>query len=71
MSFAVKHQLRLHGDSLKPGDVLMTNHPSAGGSHLPDITIVTPIFDEQGEEIIFFVASRVRPGTSWLSLLVD
>lgn len=49
----------------------MTNHPSAGGSHLPDITIVTPIFDEQGEEIIFFVASRVRPGSSWLSLLVD
>lgn len=58
MSFAVKHQLDLHGDTLRPGDVVMSNHPSAGGSHLPDITLITPVFDVDGKTIIFFVASR-------------
>lgn len=36
----------------------MTNSPHAGGSHLPDITIITPVFDAQTKEIIFFTASR-------------
>lgn len=38
----------------------MTNSPHAGGSHLPDITIITPVFspDESSSEIIFFTASR-------------
>lgn len=58
MSFAVKHQMKLHKDTLKEGDVLMTNSPHAGGSHLPDITIITPVFDTQTKEIIFFTASR-------------
>ncbi len=56
MSEAVKEQIRLHGDSLKPGDVLVSNHPSAGGSHLPDITVITPVFS-QGQTI-FWMASR-------------
>jgi 5-oxoprolinase (ATP-hydrolysing) len=55
-AFTVQWQLDLHGDSLRPGDVLMTNHPSAGNSHLPDITLITPVFE--GDKIIFFVASR-------------
>lgn len=38
------------------GDVLVTNHPRAGGSHLPDITVVTPVFRDG--RIVFFVASR-------------
>lgn len=42
--------------NLKPGDVLLTNHPSAGGSHLPDITAISPCFFNG--EIIFYVASR-------------
>lgn len=42
--------------NLKPGDVLLTNHPAAGGSHLPDMTAISPCF--HNGEIIFFVASR-------------
>ncbi|KAH7915573.1 Hydantoinase B/oxoprolinase [Hygrophoropsis aurantiaca] len=58
MSFAVKYQMKLHGKDLKEGDVLMTNSPHAGGSHLPDITVITPVFDTNSKEIIFFTASR-------------
>ncbi|KAJ3805540.1 Hydantoinase B/oxoprolinase [Lentinula lateritia] len=58
MSFAVKYQKKLYGKDLKEGDVLMTNSPHAGGSHLPDITIITPVFDSTLKEIIFFTASR-------------
>lgn len=59
MSSAVKFQLNLHNGDLKPGDVLLTNAPSFGGSHLPDITAITPCFDpEDPTRIIFFTASR-------------
>ncbi|KAJ3521681.1 hypothetical protein NM688_g8984 [Phlebia brevispora] len=58
MSFAVKYQMELHAKDIKPGDVFMTNSPYAGGSHLPDITIISPVFDEETNEIIFFTASR-------------
>lgn len=57
-SSAVRYQMTLHAKSLKPGDVLMTNSPWAGGSHLPDITVITPVFDPKTHEIIFFTASR-------------
>ncbi len=52
--------MQLHGKTLKPGDVLMTNSPHAGGSHLPDITIISPVFDSETDpkDIIFFTASR-------------
>ncbi len=43
--------------NLAPGDVFVTNDPSLGGSHLPDITVVTPIFTEDGK-LAFFTASR-------------
>lgn len=44
-------------EGIKEGDVLVSNHPQlAGGSHLPDITVITPVF--HGGEILFFVASR-------------
>jgi 5-oxoprolinase (ATP-hydrolysing) len=56
MSEAVKAQIRICVDFLRPGDVLVSNHPKAGGSHLPDITVITPVFDHQN--IIFWVASR-------------
>lgn len=58
MSFAVKYQMKLHEKDLNEGDVLMTNSPHAGGSHLPDITLITPVFDTETKEIIFFTASR-------------
>ncbi|KAL7541994.1 hypothetical protein ACHAXR_011416, partial [Thalassiosira sp. AJA248-18] len=44
-------------EGIKEGDVFVSNHPQlAGGSHLPDITVITPVF-HQGK-ILFFVASR-------------
>ncbi|KAI0071616.1 Hydantoinase B/oxoprolinase [Panus rudis PR-1116 ss-1] len=58
MSFAVKYQMKLHEGNIKPGDVFMTNSPHAGGSHLPDITIISPVFDAENKTIIFFTASR-------------
>ena len=46
------------GDSLKPGDVYMLNAPYNGGTHLPDITVVTPVFAENSSDLLFFVAAR-------------
>jgi len=43
--------------ALTPGDVAATNDPHAGGSHLPDVTVVTPVFVES-DAPRFFVASR-------------
>ncbi len=43
---------------MRPGDVFMLNAPYNGGTHLPDITVVTPVFDEPGKNILFFTASR-------------
>jgi len=45
---------------LAPGDVLVTNDPYRGGSHLPDITVVTPVHDPQSGELWFFTASRAH-----------
>ena len=56
MSEAVKGQIRINGSNTKPGDVFVSNHPRAGGSHLPDITVVTPVF--LNGIIIFWTASR-------------
>ncbi|KAH3666270.1 hypothetical protein OGAPHI_004459 [Ogataea philodendri] len=58
MSTCVATQAKLWEGKLKPGDVLISNHPSAGGTHLPDITVVTPAFE--GDKIIFYVASRAH-----------
>lgn len=44
---------------MEPGDVIVTNHPSFGGSHLPDITVVTPIFTNSGK-LIGYAASRAH-----------
>lgn len=38
--------------------MLVTNHPMADGTHLPDITVITPVFDYATKDIIFYVASR-------------
>lgn len=59
MQQAVRYQLQHWGDDLADGDVLVSNHPQlAGGSHLPDITVITPVFDKKTKKIEFFVASR-------------
>ena len=56
MSEAVKAQISLHDGVFHEGDVLVSNHPAAGGSHLPDITVITPVLKDGAA--IFFVASR-------------
>jgi len=58
MGESVKAVLHDTGRILLPGDVVALNDPSHGGTHLPDITCVTPVFDDEGREIRFFVASR-------------
>ncbi|PGH05604.1 hypothetical protein AJ79_06771 [Helicocarpus griseus UAMH5409] len=58
MEYAVRFQCEQYRDKLRPGDHLCTNHPLAGGTHLPDITIITPVWDAEGKSIIFFLASR-------------
>lgn len=42
-----------------PGDVVITNHPGFGGSHLPDVTLIAPVFDGAGERVAF-VANRAH-----------
>jgi len=56
MQYAIQYQHDLWLGKLKPGDVLVSNHPEAGGTHLPDITVITPVFFQN--EIVFYVASR-------------
>ncbi|QLG72283.1 hypothetical protein HG535_0C06380 [Zygotorulaspora mrakii] len=60
MSTCIAAQARLWKNKLKPGDVLVTNHPEIGGTHLPDITVISPSFSESTGELIFFVASRAH-----------
>ncbi len=45
--------------SFKPGDTVITNHPAFGGSHLPDVTTVTPVFDDP-RHLIGFVVNRAH-----------
>ena len=57
MQEAVKYQIRTL-ESWEKGMVVLSNHPVAGGSHLPDITVITPVFDDSSDKPVFFVASR-------------
>ncbi len=57
MDRSVEIVRRLNPD-IAPGDVYALNAPYNGGTHLPDITVVTPVFDERNREIRFWVASR-------------
>ncbi|MES2831111.1 MAG: hydantoinase B/oxoprolinase family protein [Pseudomonadota bacterium] len=43
---------------MQPGDAYMLNDPYHGGTHLPDITVITPVFDAAGIDILFYVGSR-------------
>ncbi|MEU3187329.1 hydantoinase B/oxoprolinase family protein [Streptomyces sp. NPDC006923] len=58
MGESIKEVLRRDHDELRPGDVYAINDPYHGGTHLPDVTVVTPVFDERGERLEFLVASR-------------
>ncbi len=58
MSESVRTVLRQNAGQIKPGDVFMMNNPYNGGTHLPDVTVITPVFDEAGQSILYTVASR-------------
>ena len=60
MSTCVRTQAKMWEGRLKKGDVIISNHPSYGGTHLPDITLLMPAFDEKGEKILFYAASRAH-----------
>lgn len=56
MQEAVRFQVQTLGESWKEGEVILANHPSSGGTHLPDMTVITPVFDNGIP--VFYVASR-------------
>ncbi|MGA8007507.1 MAG: hydantoinase B/oxoprolinase family protein, partial [Burkholderiales bacterium] len=58
MGESVRTVMRENAGRMRPGDVYMLNAPYNGGTHLPDITVVTPVFDAAQEEILFYVGSR-------------
>jgi 5-oxoprolinase (ATP-hydrolysing) len=58
MDRAVETIIRENRGRIRPGDVYAINAPYNGGTHLPDITVCTPVFDEENRDILFWVASR-------------
>ena len=58
MDRSVETVIRLNAGRIRPGDVFALNAPYNGGTHLPDITVVSPVFDDDGATILFWVASR-------------
>jgi 5-oxoprolinase (ATP-hydrolysing) len=58
MGESVRTVLRRRGAALRPGDAIALNNPFDGGTHLPDITVITPIFDDAGTTLRGFLASR-------------
>jgi 5-oxoprolinase (ATP-hydrolysing) len=57
MGESIKQIIRDRAGDMKPGDVYALNDPYCGGTHLPDVTVITPVFDEPAT-VIFYVASR-------------
>ncbi|MEU5537628.1 hydantoinase B/oxoprolinase family protein [Streptomyces sp. NPDC020362] len=65
MGTSVKEVIRRRGTAMRPGDTYAVNDPYHGGTHLPDVTVITPVFDprpatdtESDPRILFYVASR-------------
>ena len=58
MSEAIRTVIKLNQNNIFAGDVFVLNAPFNGGTHLPDVTVITPVFDKLKKEILFFVASR-------------
>ncbi len=58
MGESVRTVMDMNEGAMMPGDVFMMNNPFNGGTHLPDVTVITPVFDRSGKDIIFVVASR-------------
>ncbi len=58
MSESVKTIIHDEGETMRPGDVYALNAPYHGGTHIPDVTVITPVFDDQGLTVIFYLGSR-------------
>ncbi len=58
MSESILTVIQLNSDSMNPGDAYVLNAPFNGGTHLPDVTVVTPVWDDAGTKVLFYVASR-------------
>lgn len=58
MGESIKEIIRKNKNKMRVGDVYMLNDPYHGGTHLPDVTVITPVFDASKKEIIFYVGSR-------------
>jgi len=58
MDRSVETIIRLNQGKIRAGDVFALNAPYNGGTHLPDITVCTPVFDDKGNAILFWTASR-------------
>ncbi|GGW65657.1 5-oxoprolinase [Streptomyces galilaeus] len=65
MGTSVKEVIDRRGPAMRPGDTYAVNDPYHGGTHLPDVTVITPVFDtgrrddtESDPRILFYVASR-------------
>ncbi len=58
MGESIKTVMRLNAGRMRPGNVYVLNAPYNGGTHLPDVTVITPVFDELNKSILFYVGSR-------------
>ena len=58
MGASIKTVIRENSERMKPGDAYVINAPYNGGTHLPDVTVVSPVYDKSGNHILFYVASR-------------
>ncbi|MVW78473.1 hydantoinase B/oxoprolinase family protein [Bordetella sp. 02P26C-1] len=58
MGESIKTIMNANAGRMQPGDAYVVNDPYHGGTHLPDVTVITPVFDREGNEILFFVGSR-------------
>ena len=58
MGESIKIVASRNAGRMRPGDVYVLNDPYHGGTHLPDVTVVTPVFGQAGDRILFYVASR-------------
>jgi 5-oxoprolinase (ATP-hydrolysing) len=58
MGESIKTVMRENAGRMRAGDVYVLNDPYNGGTHLPDVTVISPVFDEAGSDILFYVGSR-------------
>jgi 5-oxoprolinase (ATP-hydrolysing) len=58
MSESIKTVIGKNAGRMRAGDAYLLNDPYSGGTHLPDVTVVMPVFDDRGADILFYVAAR-------------